>query len=282
MVISIIFVAVLLSLYLILNVLEKNRSRRKRELQLRGLNVLRQTLELLTNVQQHRGISAAMLSGDKSFAQRLMGKRNDIENIFRNLEPVLAEIPELNSDSGSLTSIQASWDQMSSSIVAMTPEQSFAKHTDLIRKTIHLIGDMGEHLGMLDGEGAPLALMSNIFILLLRIPLLMESIGQARALGSGYAAKGKCGAVGRIRLSFLEQHIRECQHEIRNSMTENSPAMERVNSLLKVLNERFLHVEEINIAPDTLFRTATEAIEACLGLWQDVAQKTVECVETRA
>ncbi|MDX8400490.1 MAG: nitrate- and nitrite sensing domain-containing protein [Gallionellaceae bacterium] len=280
MIISIVFVAVLLSIYLILNVVEKNRSKRKRELQLRGLNVLRQALELLTNVQQHRGISAAMLSGDKSFAQRLMGKRNDIEKIFSSLEPVLAEIPELNSDSKSLAAIHASWSQMSSSIVTMTPEQSFAKHTDLIRKTIHLIGDMGEHIGMLDGEGAPLALMSNI--LLLRIPLLMESIGQARALGSGYAAKGKCGAVGRIRLSFLEQHIRECQHEIRSSMTENSPAMERVNSLLKVLNERFLHVEEINIAPDTLFRTATEAIEACLGLWQDVAQKTVECVETRA
>jgi len=279
MIISIVFVAILLLLYLILNVVEKNRLIRKRDLQLRGINILRQVLELLTNVQQHRGISAAMLSGDKSFAPRLMGKRNDIQKIFHSLKPVLAEIPELNSDSKNLASIQVSWNQMSLAIETMTPEQSFSKHTDLVRKTIHLIGDMGEHLGMLDGEGAPLALMSNI--LLLRIPLLMESIGQARALGSGYAAKGQCGAVGRIRLSFLEQHIRECQHEIRSSMTENSPAMERVNSLLKVLNERFLHVDEINIAPDTLFRTATEAIEACLGLWQDVAQKTVECVKTR-
>lgn len=278
MTISIALLATLFLLYAILNAVEKNRIQRKRKLQLCGLSILRQALELLINIQQHRGLSAALLNGDQSFAARLSAKRNDIASVFQSLEPRLRENPELHSDAGSLASIQVEWNQMNLPIAGMTPERSFAKHTDLIRKTIHLIGDMGEHLGMLDGEGTPLALMSNI--LLLRIPLLMESIGQARALGSGYAAKGKCGAVGRIRLSFLEQHIRECQNEISSSMTGHSPATERVNVLLKVLNERFLQVEEISMPPDALFRTATEAIEACIGLWQDVAQKTGECVET--
>jgi hypothetical protein len=33
-----------------------------------------------------------------------------------------------------------------------------------------------------------------------------------------------------------------------------------------VLNERFIRAEEVDIAPDTFFRTATDAIESCLNL----------------
>jgi hypothetical protein len=280
MLIPVIFFVFLLLLYAILNMAEKRKRNRKRERQLHGLSILQTSLGLLTNVQQHRGISAAVLNGDPSFSVRMTTKRNDIQGIFRSLEPLLAATPELRPDVGNLLDIQREWSQLSQSIVKLTPEQSFSSHTALIRKVIHLLGDMGEHLGLLDGEGSPLALLANT--LLLRLPLLMESIGQARALGSGYAAKGQCGAVGRIRMNFLEQHIRECQNEIRTSMAlENTPATQRVNALLKVLNERFIRADEIDIAPDAFFQTATEAIEACLSLWQDVAHKTGEVVVAR-
>lgn len=275
-----IFFVVLFMLYATLNVAEKNKRQRKRERQLHGLSVLQCGLALLTNIQQHRGLSAALLNGDQSFSARLSAKRNDIQGLFRSLERQVLEAPELRSDAATLLAIHSEWERMRQPGVTPTPEQSFALHTALIRKVIHLLGDMGEHIGLLDGEGSPLAHFSST--LLLRLPLLMESIGQARALGSGYAAKGQCGAVGRIRMNFLEQHIRECQHDIRASMAEDSQAAQRVNALLEVLNERFIRVEEIDITPDTFFRTATDAIEACLSLWQDVARKTGEIVVARA
>lgn len=278
MLITIIFCAALLLFFAILHLAEKIKRQRKRERQLHGLNVLQHVLGLLTNVQQHRGISAALLNGDKSFADRLASKQAEIQGIFKTLGPLLAETIELRSDADSLLAVEREWAMMSSSIANINSEQSFHKHTVLIRKIIHLLGDMGEHIGLLDGEGSPLALLSNT--LLLKLPLLMESIGQARALGSGYAAKGQCGAVGRIRMNFLEQHIRECQQDISTS-TENTNATQRVNALLNVLNERFIAVEEVNITPDAFFRTATDAIEACLNLWKDLAQITGEIVETR-
>lgn len=278
MLITIIFCAALLLLFVILHLAEKIKRQRKRERQLHGLNVLQHVLALLTNVQQHRGISAALLNGDKSFDTRLATKQSEIQGIFENLGPLLTETPELRSDADSLLAVKREWEMMSTTLAHISSEQSFHKHTVLIRKIIHLLGDMGEHIGLLDGEGSPLALLSNT--LLLKLPLLMESIGQARALGSGYAAKGQCGAVGRIRMNFLEQHIRECQQDISTS-TENTNATQRVNALLNVLNERFIAVEEVNITPDAFFRTATDAIEACLNLWKDLAQITGEIVETR-
>jgi hypothetical protein len=270
---------ILIMLYVILHIAEKNKRQRKRESQLYGLSLLRNGLELLTQVQQHRGISAALLNGDRSFAARQTVKKNEVERVFMQLEPLLMATPALRSDVDSLRALQNDWERMSHGIANLLPEQSFAQHTALIRKVIHLLGDMGEHLGLLDGEGTPFALLANT--LLLKLPLLMESIGQARALGSGYAAKGQCGAVGRIRMSFLAQHIRECQQDIRAAMTEQTQAMQRVNALLGVLSERFIEVNTVDIAPDVFFRTATEAIEACLAMWQNVANKTGEIVEVR-
>lgn len=279
MLITIIFCVALLLFFVILHWAEKIKRQRKRERQLHGLDVLQHVLGLLTNIQQHRGISAALLNGDKSFAARLASKRHEIQGIFKNLGPLLTETAELRSDADSLLAVEREWEVMSSTIAHINSEQSFYKHTALIRKIIHLLGDMGEHIGLLDGEGSPLALLSNT--LLLKLPLLMESIGQARALGSGYAAKGQCGAVGRIRMNFLEQHIRECQQDI-SASTDNTNATQRVNSLLQVLNERFIAVEAVDIAPDAFFRTATDAIEACLNLWKDLALITGEIVETRS
>lgn len=279
MIILIVSGVILALMFVILNIAESNKRQRKRKRQLHGLSVLQSGLGLLTNIQQHRGISAALLNGDKSFNARLKAKQNDIQGIFRSIEPLLTESRELRPDADSLSDIQREWGVMSFSILNITQEESFSRHTALIRKIIHLLGDMGEHLGLLDGEGSPLAQLSST--LLLRLPLLMESIGQARALGSGYAAKGQCGAVGRIRMNFLEQHIRECQQVIRASMSENVHATQQITTLLAMLNERFIRAEEIDIAPDAFFRTATDAIEACLNMWQDVAQKTGKIVEAR-
>jgi hypothetical protein len=131
---------------------------------------------------------------------------------------------------------------------------------------------MVEHLGLMDNEGTSLALLSNL--LLLRLPLLMESIGQARALGAGYAAKGQVGAVGRIRLSFLENHIRECRENMHIPGSNSRIATDKVEALLDLMEREFILAEEVNISPEQFFKAATDAIESCLKLWQDVAQHT--------
>lgn len=278
MLITLIACITLLLIFGVLHVAEKNKIRRKRERQLQGINVLKKALELVIHIQQHRGMAAALLNGDPSFSARLVAKQSEIRGLLNHLSPLLAETAELRQDTDKLLHITQLWQQLALSINSISAEQSFAQHTALIRKTIHLLGDMGEHIGLLDGEGSPLAILSNT--LLLRLPLLMESIGQARALGSGYAAKGQCGAVGRIRMNFLEQHIRECQADI-IAATGNTLSTQRVNTLLRTLNKHFIRVDAVDIAPDTFFRMASDAIEACLSLWKDVAQQTGDFVAAK-
>jgi methyl-accepting chemotaxis protein len=48
--------------------------------EIRGLEYYRPLLTLLKDLQQHRGMAAAWLSGDASFKERLDSKGTDIEN----------------------------------------------------------------------------------------------------------------------------------------------------------------------------------------------------------
>lgn len=47
-------------------------------------------LRLLSNLQQHRGLSSGWLAGDRSFEVRMIGKRAEIEALFAELSPFIA------------------------------------------------------------------------------------------------------------------------------------------------------------------------------------------------
>jgi hypothetical protein len=51
-------------------------------------------------------------------------------------------------------------------------------------------------------------------------------------------------------------------------------ATDKVEALLDLLEREFILAEEVNISPEQFFKAATDAIESCLKLWQDVAQHT--------
>jgi hypothetical protein len=263
-------------LYGVLYLADKRKKHRKMLRRIHGISALQTGVTLMSALQQHRGMSSGLLNGNDSFRTGLINKQAEARSILASMKSLIDQSPELAPDRRTLENVTTGLEAIISDLKKMTPEQSFSRHTELVRNTIHLIGDMGEHLGLMDNEGTPLAMLSNL--LLLRLPLLMESIGQARALGSGYAAKGQVGAVGRIRLSFLESHIRECRENMHIPGNNGSAATEKVEALLDLLEKEFIQTDEVNISPEQFFKAATDAIESCLKLWQDVAQHTESAI----
>lgn len=259
---------------------DAKQKRLKRERQLHGLEILQSGLDLMIAVQQHRGMSVAWRNGDSSFSAKLVTKKDEIARMFSTIRPLVSNTAELAPDQLRLQEIEKKWAQLSRQIEALSPDQCFTEHTALVRIVIHLIGDMGEHLGLLDGDGSELAKLSNI--LLMRVPLLLESIGQARALGSGYAAQGQVGAVGRIRLDFLASRILECRQALSlldaSSLNTTGVATIKIESLMQTLQQQFIQSEQVSISSESFFRTATEAIDACLTLWREVAKQTGKTV----
>lgn len=251
----------------------------------RGLSAVRAGVTLMTAMQQHRGIAAALLNGDRGFAPRLVAKQQEVGQAIAALDEVLSEAPELAGSGRRFASIQQAWRPLHDTIQTLPAEASYHSHTALIQQVLYLLGDVGERAGLLEHHSAGVSLLAES--LLVRLPLLAESIGQARALGSGYAAKGKCGAVGRIRLSFLEQRMRGSLSGVLAALepfplqTQTTDCSDKVHKLLNVITARIIGVEEIDLAPEVYFATATEAIDACLTLWQKTAQ-AAEVAESSA
>ncbi|WP_084187188.1 nitrate- and nitrite sensing domain-containing protein [Andreprevotia chitinilytica] len=243
-----------------------------------SLGAVNRGVALMTVVQQHRGMAAALLNGDQSFADRLNNKQQEVDNTLSALGEYFARVTEFAAGGKRLEAIRAAWAQLRQEARRYTVEKSFATHTALIQQVLYLLGDMGERGGLLEVRNPALATLAEV--LLLRLPLLTESIGQARALGTGYAVRGRCGAVGRIRLSFLQRRIRDCLN--RANVIAESPTLaastqacrHKVDALQTLIDTHLTGVERIELAPDAYFRAATEAIDACLALWHAAEQAT--------
>ena len=251
-----------------------------------GLGAVREGIGLMTAMQQHRGMAAALLNGDDGFAGRLLAKQQDIQQGLGVLATRFAAVPDFASAGRRLERIATGWRQLQSQLRGLNSETSFATHTRLLQQILYLMGDVGERAGLLEARNPVVATLAEA--LLLRLPLLTESLGQARALGTGFAAQHKCGAVGRIRLSFLERRIRECLEQVATAL--DAPALgnpmqhcrRKVDTLLSVMETQVIGVERIDLAPDAYFRTATEAIEACLALWHAIAAATERALPASA
>jgi hypothetical protein len=254
------------ALYLAQRWYDKKRAAEQRE----SLQAVASGMALMTAMQQHRGMAAALLSGDASFAGRLAGKQQDVERALTALDDSFTRIRMFALLARRLEEIRSGWRKLCQQVQSLSPEKSFAAHTELVQLVLYLLGDMGERGGLLEAHAPELAAMADA--LLLRIPPLTESIGQARALGTGFAAKGGCGAVGRVRLNFLLRRIRD---GLDGALSEHPRLAARaqecrykVNALLVLIETRLVGVEQVDLAPDFYFRSATEAIDACLALWQ--------------
>ncbi|WP_018150880.1 nitrate- and nitrite sensing domain-containing protein [Leeia oryzae] len=273
-------IGLLSGVFVLLHWLQRKLAQMSQLRRQRGLGAVKAGVNLMTCVQQHRGMSAALLSGDHSFKPRLLGMQDKIAQALNQVSDALTNAPEQGMARRRFLQIQQAWSQLQQQVQTLNPEQSFKQHTGLIRQVLYLLGDMGERAGLL--EGHRLAQTQLAEVLLQRLPLLAESIGQARALGSASAAKGACGAVGRIRLAFLLQRIRTCQTQ--TDIAFDYPALtalatrcsEKVDALQMVISTRILGPDTIDLAPDAYFKMATDAIDACLALWQAAAGLVAE------
>lgn len=259
-----------ITLLIVLYYLEMQRRAQRREKRRNGLRAVEQGIALMTVFQQHRGISAALLNGDQSFGPKQIAKQNEIDSMLGALSQMVARTPALASSQDSLKQLSDGWQKLRTQVRGLSPTQSFIEHTELVRSILYFIGDIGERAGLLESRDPHLVRLLET--LLLRLPLLVETVGQARAMGTGFAARGQCGAVGRIRLTFLSRRIGHCLEELDSSLADIGKDSEgKVKALLELLTKRIIAAERIDIAPERYYQTSTEAIDACLVLWRKAA-----------
>lgn len=238
-------------------------ARQAREATLAGCRAM---LALVCHFQQHRGMSSALLSGDKSFRARLDRKAAEIEALI----PALQELARIETampfpclTSHDLSLFKFNWQALRDKLAGLSVEQSVAQHSLLIAKLLDWLAALGE--SRVEPALGDRALVRNY---LGRLPALTECLGQARALGASVAARHACPAVARVRLMFLVARAETLLSQASGaccSRPEADRASLAVQQMARVVRTQMLLSSGIKISAEDYFQIATQAVDGVFG-----------------
>lgn len=240
----------------------------------RALGDCERVLALIHALQQHRGMSVAWLSGDRGFEAVLRTKRREVGQLLHALEPVAVREENLAAEPcvsrAELSLLASQWmdlcDAMENGALRPDPEDSITRHSLLVARALGWLESLG-----LRRVGPVLATeqsgLLNTWVCTL--PTLGEHLGQARAIGSGVAARGQCTPAERMRLHFLASRAESLMHQAvvdTPRLPAALPAIERVVRLLGVLRSDLLAGQPPGA--EHYFAEATAAIDAVYAWMQ--------------
>lgn len=273
----------LLSLGLMLVSASKDSAQTKRRRQT-GIEYCAAIRRLLASIQQHRGMASALLNGDASFRAQMLAKQSEIEQHARALDALHRRSAELEYCAAEWHSAKAAWNDTQARVLSLSAGESFERHSALIAKLLHMLNDVGDRSRLLLDHRASARRLADA--LLRRLPLMAEYSGQARAIGVGVAAEGRCTAVARIRLVFLSKRLRAALVTVSEAMAEAhaadaalsgtlAPRLEAcrcaVLEFIDLINSRIIEAETIDLPPNAYFAAATRAIDGSFALFDEIA-----------
>lgn len=225
------------------------RKRQEEELFDTGIRYLRRLRSLLTYIQQHRGLTNGLLSGNISVT-------DDIRKIEISIARDIAELAAVDGwlkQNAKWESILDHWSRIQSNYHSMAVDVNLKQHNSMIANLLYLIDDLAyaHHLGKLGLIETTETHWRNLLF-------IAEYVGQARALGMGAVSKGTCSSVLRIQLNHLVVKIAS---NISPSWPES--VQKDFRHLLQVIESNVI-LDQPNISPNEYFQLATTCIEHVL------------------
>lgn len=214
-----------------------------------GIEYIKILRSLLTYIQQHRGLTTGYINGN-------LGAKVDIETLEATIKRTLSAVDsagEWMHGNVKWSSLVDHWSRLGGLYTQGDADKNFKQHNILIANLLYLIDDVADvhHLTKITGDA-----MDTDWRYLLSIA---EYIGQARALGTGVAAKGECSSVLRIQLNHL-------RNKIASSIDSTWPDQSRteIQHLLHCIETQLI-VDRPSIQAGDYFKLATRCIEHVLN-----------------
>ncbi len=283
---SIIFLIVLiplvmLSLILIDSISQEVNFLKKETAGLHYINTVRQPIE---HIQQHRGMMAAYLNGSTEFYERIMKKRRIVDEKLIELGQMDKRLRGQLDTSDRMAVILQKWNTIKKDSMDVNVADVIKAHTSLIADMLNLMAHVADTSGItLDSK-----LDSNYMgsTLVSGLPKMIEFMGQARAIGSGVAARGEfSNQKNYTKLAVLSSNINNFFQGVNNDLQavykENSEIASKlltstnsnnvaIQEMQTLLNDKLLNVKKISVSSDQVFNAATSAISGSYKLYDSL------------
>ncbi|MDR7415617.1 MAG: methyl-accepting chemotaxis protein [Armatimonadota bacterium] len=259
-----------------------------------GAEAVEALSHLFQQVALHRGLSVQHLSG-RDVAQKLAQAREGVERELERLSILDRRSGQELRTAEALQRIREEWSRIASELPRLGAEESFERHSALVRKILDLVYHVGVTSGItLDPYGDGLYLGNAV---LEPLPEMIEAMGQLQALGGGILARGKAdpeekaallSRIEAIRLSraHADRQLRlaqEASPRIRSALEPKlRPAQEQLEGYLRTVEEQVVRAGSFTLTPDDFFAQASQAIDAQFELLRESTRVLREVLETRA
>ena len=248
-----------------------------------GIEYIAQLREIIQPMQQHRGMSAAILGGDNTLRDELTKQATNIDQALVKLQQ-LDQRYSLRLETGNrFASLQRDWTALKQEFNGLTQAQSFQKHTALITNMLEFIHHLANTSNLI--LASKMDTYYLVDTLVNHLPKLTEDAGQSRALGSAIIVEGRFTPESWQRLLGASQRIAEAEKNllrgIQAVLDENPSLTSRLQqpadkmflatSTYNTSLRNMLEKDEVTANLDVFFNQATQTIDNVFHLFDLVA-----------
>jgi methyl-accepting chemotaxis protein len=265
---------------------------RSADSRVRGMADVVMLRRLAEALPQHRGMSNALLQGDESFRSKLSQLQSEIDVTMRSLDELTAK-GDPWSLAARVAQVEDGWRFIKQQLSGFTPAESFACHTQLMTEVLYLLNDVADAAGLLvTGEDERL-----IDAAVNLLPLVTETLGQARGMGTGVAVRGRCATDMRVKLRYLHDNTQRVSAEVAQGVrlilqgdarlraqaeTALEDSQRATQAFLSMLESRIINARLVDIESTDFYNAGSEAIKHNFALLDAINNALMVRVQSAA
>lgn len=198
----------------------------------RGTQPVQQMLALIRAMQQHNGLSSAVLGGNRVLNGDRLSKQADVEREFERTERELRETQVPSAVLDSLQQMHRQWGELASqvSLATLDGTQSMTRHVQLIMAGLQIEDSLLDHFELsLDPIFETYYLITGALV---ELPHTSELLGQLSATGALHLAQGQIRPEQRAALSSLTTQAANSFDKLNRAFAKVNAASPSFNAVL--------------------------------------------------
>lgn len=260
----------------------------------RGLEYIIPLRQLIQHFPEHRGMTNGFLTGNRNFKEQILAKRRQINEDIEKINEVDQRLGTELDTSQQWNMIKSNWRRLETEAFNGSREEIFSQHTRLISDVLELAKHIGDTSNLaLDPKLDSYYIMNTIVSLL---PNMVENLGQARGLASGFAAQQTVNQQQSIKLAALLSTVQQNIAELKRGSEvlfranpgvfalvndETRQALSLSESYIQLLESEILNKEFISIPSASIFERGTKTISENFQLLDQLAPELDKLLQQR-
>ena len=254
-----------------------------------------QTLRLvIETLQQHRGMSNGLLSGDTSFAEKIKENETELQKRLERSRAVTASQESILQLTAEWQRAEQSWAALQSEWRGLTAAESTRRHSALIEEIMFLGQQAADRSGLtLEADTSPYFLQSILYD---HVISLTEWLGRLRGRGTAAAAQATLDEGLRMELGVLSAMVGNAERTIRNQLqrayqadsalqqsfqSKADKALADVAAGQKIIREQVLGSSGVTISAGDYFSRLTQVIDSSFTLFDDMHAQLLQELEAK-